>query len=135
MQGETCSECLRFEHGKSLCLLEKGACLNYDRFTPKPIITMWRSDFETKYISRQSFDEMKARAEAAEARVAELEAAARWIPVEERLPEVRGRYIFGGPSTVSDAFLSTIEYYEPGWGASPLFTHWRPLPVPPEVEG
>jgi hypothetical protein len=78
---------------------------------------------------------MKARAEAAEARVAERDAAQRWIPVGERLPEVKGRYMFGGPSTVSDAFLSTIEYYEPGWGVSPLFTHWLPLPVPPEVEG
>ncbi len=74
MQGSICSECLRFDDNK--CLLGKGACLNYDKFMQKPIIVLWRSDFETKYISRASFDEMKARAESAEARVAELEEAA-----------------------------------------------------------
>lgn len=58
--------------------------------------------------------------------------ARRWIPVGERLPEEKGRYLFAAKSTVSDRCLISIEYYEPGWGTAALFTHWMPLPQPPQ---
>jgi len=67
---ENCSECIYMENGK--CKLKPAACLNYDHFQWSPMIQISVSDFEEKYISRLAFDEMKARAEKAEARLAEL---------------------------------------------------------------
>lgn len=93
------------------------------------------------------------RALQAEARVAELEAAARWVPVSERLPDegvevlvsrVRldgSRYMC--PRKWQPARPSWVPYPEPAplgvWvgGAWPSVgggDHWRPLPAGPEVQ-
>lgn len=52
-----------------------------------PMIQVSQTDFENKYVSRISYDALRARAEAAEAKVSELEAAQAWVLVSERLPE------------------------------------------------
>lgn len=75
---------------------------------------------------------------AAEARIAELEAAQRWIPASERLPEDgeivwlwdgnnlgMGYYlVFSGQFMDRDTPLRRIKV-----------THWMALPTPPEVQG
>jgi len=76
--------------------------------------------------------------DALNARIAELEAARRWIPVGERLPEENQQIL----STDGKEFY--LDYYA-RWegkdnppcfcdGLSWAVTHWMPLPEPPEVE-
>lgn len=78
----------------------------------------------------------RARAEQAEARVAELEAAHRWVPVTERLPDFCIDVLVWCTQGAFDAYLMPS-----GWISSgrllPLPsepTHWRPLPAGPEVQ-
>lgn len=74
--------------------------------------------------------------EALRARVAELEAAARWVPVGERLPNQWDVVqVWSVELHVSSAWLDD----QPEWvdragllDAAP--THWRPLPAGPEVQ-
>ncbi len=73
---------------------------------------------------------LKERAEAAEAKVAELEAARRWIPVSDGLPEKDGYYL-GWSSTYGFEFV----YFDTLFGGGRLsgVTHWMPLPEPPDA--
>ena len=128
--SETCRECVHFENG--MCKLKPGACLNYGNFQWSPMIMISASDLENKYISRISYDSLLKRAEAAEAKVAELEAAARWIPVTEKLPEKDGTYIgwcgkenFYAGFTFSQCWTISIDK---------RITHWMPLPKPPKED-
>ena len=86
--------------------------------------------------------------EAADKRIAELEAAQRWIPVGERLPAV-SEYRNGDKFKSMDSnelvpFLVCCEdteipfraFYDgknwgDGWGKQNV-THWQPLPQPPQ---
>jgi hypothetical protein len=75
------------------------------------------------------------------ARIAELEAAARWIPVGERLPEMYQEvytYCFGNtynPYGCGSYSGKRLEYYQAQDGEYFWsFTHWRPLPSAPEAE-
>lgn len=67
-------------------------------------------------------------------RIAELEAAQRWIPVSERLPEKDGYYLV---SDDHDGVLScefmTGRRFQPLWEVAGVL-YWMPLPEPPEVE-
>jgi len=130
--NECCLFCVHYVNNK--CALPALLCLNYDRFKAVPIVTIHKDDLETKYVSRQSFDEMKARAKAAEARVAELEAADRWIPVEENLPE-SGRKVLVLLKNKSSfvMFLDKESRWNDGFGSCPfnIVSHWRPLPALP----
>ena len=68
-------------------------------------------------------------------RIAELEAAQRWIPVSERLPEegegvvvaVEGGFVY--PDTFDCVSEGILHFYD-----SCNVTHWMPLPEPPEVK-
>ena len=76
--------------------------------------------------------------DALNARISELEAAQRWIPVSERLPERDGFYL------VLENVNQVAGYYHWckvfGWNTDggrtniQSVTHWMPLPEPPEVE-
>ncbi len=77
-------------------------------------------------------------------RIAELEAAQRWIPVSERLPEATGDYIVtcDGWSNSEIAYWNFpdsdnpsgwLEYMQYIWSRKPV-KYWMPLPKPPEVQ-
>ena len=72
--------------------------------------------------------------DALNARIAELEAERRWIPVSERLPEKDGYYLVSDDwdGVLSCEFL-TERRVEPIWEV-PGVLYWMPLPEPPEVE-
>ena len=65
--SKTCFDCINLD-GES-CKLGPTVCLNYDHFQWSPMIQISQRDLEEKYVSRTTFDEMKARAEKAEARL------------------------------------------------------------------
>ncbi len=78
------------------------------------------------------------------ARIAELKAAQRWIPVSERLPEATGDYIVtcDGWSNSEIAYWNFpdsdnpsgwLEYMQYIWSRKPV-KYWMPLPKPPEVQ-
>ena len=69
------------------------------------------------------------------AELARLREAARWIPVEERLPENNNAVLVidGGHSIVEGSYvLGRWVAFSEGRYIHP--THWRPRPEPPEVE-
>jgi len=69
------------------------------------------------------------------ARIAELEAERRWIPVSERLPEKDGYYLVSDDhdDVLSCEFL-TERRVEPIWDDDDGVLYWMPLPKPPEVK-
>ena len=71
-------------------------------------------------------------------RIAELEAAQRWIPVGERLPEAYEKVIALAKDCMNVDWVLPKELREVGKGAfARLYnvTHWMPLPEPPIVYG
>ena len=74
--------------------------------------------------------------DALQARIAELEAAQRWIPVSERLPEPATCvlvYDAGGNMTV-DFLVTSGDVEKYFWLAKCRILFWMPLPNPPEVQ-
>jgi len=72
--------------------------------------------------------------DALQARIAELEAQLRWIPVSERLPEENGQYLIfweckHGKGIEIDAYSTSLGWHDV---YSDLHTHWMPLPNLPE---
>ena len=68
------------------------------------------------------------------ARIAELEAAQRWIPVSERLPVGGKVLVLWKDRTIhlDWTFIDGGRYY--WWNSGDNVTHWMPLPQPPEVQ-
>jgi len=72
--------------------------------------------------------------DALQARIAELEAQLRWIPVSERLPEEDGEYLIfwqckHGKGIEIDVYSTSLGWHDVD---SDLHTHWMPLPNLPE---
>ena len=75
--------------------------------------------------------------------ISRLQEAERWIPVSERLPEVRKlfnvAFDFHGESKVTSAYLDSGWWWVDLANNEPFVlddvTHWRPHPQPPEVRG
>ena len=70
-------------------------------------------------------------------RIAELEAAQRWIPVSERLPKVYVKVIALAKDCMNVDWALPEEFREVGKGAfARLYevTHWMPLPEPPREQ-
>jgi hypothetical protein len=65
--------------------------------------------------------------------IADVEPMAKWISVEERLPEKAGRYLVY--CVIGDMPLICGAHYDKynGFGDDD-FTHWMPLPEPPKGE-
>ena len=71
-----------------------------------------------------------------QARIAELEAQQRWIPVGERLPEDWTMVLFTNGVTRGIGQFDKDGFYDYWYEYSfnkPV-THWMPLPNPPEVK-
>lgn len=71
------------------------------------------------------------------ARVAELEAEARWIPVGEALPDECVDVLVCADGQVRTAIRAddidgVTNWYANDWGVYGV-THWRPMPKPPEA--
>lgn len=92
------------------------------------------------YVSIPAAELERLRAEIAQARqrIAELEQARRWIPVEERLPEVSGKYLIVtdiDPDNVCERFfMAEVKDYQWGYMFA-VVTHWQPMPPGPDSAG
>ena len=111
------------------------------------------NEWETPITLGDHLDAAADALEAAEKRIAELEAAQRWIPVEERLPEDVGSYLVYYHEWSSGNFLPEYDDYRirvmrfmnNGKWCMPVctdkrceadtnrdVTHWQHLPQPPQ---
>lgn len=68
-----------------------------------------------------------------------LTVAARWIPVEERLPDIGVSVLCSSPEPPGEDRVwiwqrEQYEWYFPDANEMGTPTHWMPLPEPPEVE-
>ena len=66
--------------------------------------------------------------------IAELEAAQRWVPVSERLPEnISNVLILSRGEQLIASYHSKYSLWYVPFVDKPVVTHWMPLPKPPEV--
>jgi Lar family restriction alleviation protein len=108
--------------------------------------TIYKGSAIANWNMRSGQYELRARAEAAEARVAQLErelAKRRWIPVEERLPDpficvmaTNGRVVTEAKYYYYCGKLAKHGWYQiDGMAIGSVWaTHWMPLPEPPEAD-
>ena len=85
---------------------------------------------------RAYIGELIAQLNATNTRIAELEAAQRWISVDERLPEV-GQWVL----VLIDAETLVFQFMGGSWSNEDEYifavsdvTHWMPLPPPPVTD-
>lgn len=97
-------------------------------------------DFDALFAdTRQTVEYWQARCELLEGEIAAVKAERRWIPVDERLPELMHSECVTVIGLWDGIEVDAVGYNEWGWfdiydGSSrnPP-THWQPLPGPPEV--
>ena len=98
------------------------------------------NEWETPITLGDHLDDAADALEAAEKRIAELEAAQRWISVKDRLPRSNKPVQVYMPKlymSVQTGFYDRYygedddEWYE-HWVAPSEVTHWMPLPQPPQ---
>ena len=78
---------------------------------------------------------MQGRIELLNARIAELEAERRWIPVSERLPEnISNVLILSRGEQLIASYHSKYSLWYVPFVDKPVVTHWMPLPELPEVQ-
>ena len=139
--------------GTNICT-EKGINLNYcDSCSAEANIEHWNTrpieDALNKRIvevtnlylqTKDAFDVATEILLKQDTRIAELEAAQRWIPVSERLPEV-GEYALAFDGSEIDVlkYIGLADGWLDRWrdrhGTFWLCSHWMPLPEPPIVYG
>ena len=87
-------------------------------------------------LSSQEVHELWAEIETRDKRVAELEAAQRWIPVSERLPEENVTVLVVTKRNRNPvvAWMRLGFWRSRGVDFALSVTHWMPLPQPPEVQ-
>jgi hypothetical protein len=71
--------------------------------------------------------------EEAAAEIARLRDERRWIPVGERMPEVKQEVLASSNGEVTCAVYLGDTLFDTPWGVG-TSTHWQPLPTPPEGE-
>jgi len=99
----------------------------------KFVYALWLADSADVGVefSKEEAQELARMIDGYLARIAELEAERRWIPVSERLPEEK-------QSVLALDRTGTAYHWEYSKCLSNMFigdyTHWMPLPEPPEVK-
>jgi len=93
-------------------------------------VTRWTSEMGEPTVGFVEDDEV----EILRARVAELEAAQRWIPVTERLPEEGQLVVVFTPINVGDNFRYETLVWRSRYAKYVNNHLWMPLPQPPEVK-
>ena len=91
---------------------------------------------------QKSDDEKHKQLAAANARIAELEAAQQWVSVDERLPDDEDNGVIAWTNNASEysSYNFDLAFYHKNFGwlmatewehGDPTVTHWMPLPPPP----
>lgn len=141
-QGMCCGVCSLFKKCEKIfgCKPTSQECDFYPvRFSVSPL----------RFLQECSeSDRLRGENAKLQARVAELEAAQRWIPVEEQLPDDEGYFqvaLVGGYIADTHCFFVKNpinwqgQHFVSGWypiGTNTKIenvTHWMPLPAEPEV--
>ncbi len=107
-------------------------CFEYgkDESNPKMLNVFYATKALKNYVGI-----MQGRIELLTARIAELEAERRWIPVSERLPEnISNVLILSRGEQLIASYHSKYSLWYVPFVDKPVVTHWMPLPELPEVQ-
>ena len=107
-------------------------CFEYgkDESNPKMLNVFYATKALKNYVGI-----MQGRIELLTARIAELEAERRWIPVSERLPEnISNVLILSRGEQLIASYHSKYSLWYVPFVDKPVVTHWMPLPELPEVK-
>jgi hypothetical protein len=113
----------KFEEGDPMGVFCKDCGFVY--FVPQEVDTV--EELIAKWNSQPVIERLRAE-------VAELKEAARWIPVEERLPkECEDVFVTNVFRNIRIGFYNGDRWIDNTSTRTPEVTHWRPLPNPPDA--